>query len=187
MELKEIMSISGQPGLFKYLSQGKNGIIVEGISDTKRTFVPQTSRVSSLAEIAIFSDSGEVALKTVFKTIREKVSGAQILNHKSDEKEIRSFFETILPDYDRDKVYASDIRKVISWYNILQEKDLLSILDIEDKEDTQEEVAEKGEAKKDMKHNEKAVAAKAQGTKSKMAPKQTNIAQKAGSASRKTG
>ena len=133
MELKDLMTISGQSGLFKYVSQGRNGIIVEGLEDQKRLFVPTSARVSSMADIAIYSAHGEVPLKEMLNKMREKSNGEQIISHKSEEKELKQYFESILPDYDHERVYMSDIRKVFNWYNILQKQNQLSILDIEDK------------------------------------------------------
>jgi hypothetical protein len=119
MDFKEILAISGFGGLFKYLSQGRNGIIVEGLEDKKRMNAFAHYKVSSLNDIAIFCDSGEVSLKKIFKKIFEKENGGQAFNGKIDEKKLKTYFEEILPDYDREKVYVSDIKKVIIWYNIL--------------------------------------------------------------------
>jgi hypothetical protein len=120
VDLKEILSISGYGGLFKYVSQGRNGIIVEGLEDKKRMNAFTHYKVSSLSDIAIFADSGEVSLRKVFKIIFELENGGQAFGGKIDEKKLKEYFSKILPDYDRDKVYTSDIKKVISWYNILQ-------------------------------------------------------------------
>lgn len=119
MDLKDILAISGYSGLFKFISQGRNGIIVEGLEDKKRMNAFSHYKVSSLNDIAIFSDSGEIHLRKILKTIFEKENGGQAFGGKIDEKQLKSYFETILPDYDREKVYASDIKKVINWYNVL--------------------------------------------------------------------
>jgi hypothetical protein len=119
MDFKEILAISGYGGLFKYISQGRNGIIVEGLEDKKRMNAFANYKVSSLNDIAIFSDSGEVPLIKVFKKIFEKESGNQAFGGKIDDKKLKAYFEEIIPDYDREKVYVSDIKKVIVWYNIL--------------------------------------------------------------------
>ena len=120
MDLKEILSISGYGGLFKYISQGRNGIIVEGLEDKKRMNAFSHYKVSSLSDIAIFSDSGEIPLRKVFKIILETENGGPAFGGKIDEKKLKDYFSKILPDYDRDKVYVSDIKKVVGWYNILQ-------------------------------------------------------------------
>ena len=138
MELKDIMAISGHSGLFKFISQGRHGIIVESLIDGKRNNVSASAKVSALSDIAIFTNDAEVPLKDVFKKIREAENGAQAISHKSDDKELKKYFEKILPDYDRDRVYSSDIKKVINWYNQLQNLNVLDILDIEEKESKEE-------------------------------------------------
>ena len=120
MDLKEILSISGYGGLFKYVSQGRNGIIVEGLEDKKRMNAFSHYKVSSLSDIAIFAESGEVPLRKVFKTILELENGGAAFGGKIDEKKLKEYFLKVLPDYEQEKVYVSDIKKVITWYNILQ-------------------------------------------------------------------
>jgi len=139
MELKDIMAISGHSGLFKFISQGRHGIIVESLADGKRTNVAASAKVSSLSDIAIFTNDAEMPFKDVLKKIKEAENGAQAISQKSDDKELKKYFEKILPDYDRERVYTSDIKKVISWYNQLQALSLLDILEKEEspaKEDT---------------------------------------------------
>ena len=125
MDLKEIMSISGHSGLFKFVSQGRNGIIVESFTDQKRSFVNASNKVSSLEDIAIFTTEEEVPLKTVLKNIHDALNGAQAPDPKSTPEELRTFMEKVLPAYDRDKVYVSDMRKLVSWYNSLLALDML--------------------------------------------------------------
>jgi len=140
MELKDIMAISGHSGLFKFISQGRHGIIVESLTDGKRNNINASAKVSSLTDIAIFTNDGEIAFRDVLKKIKEAESGGAAINQKSDDKELKKYFEKILPDYDRDRVYTSDIKKVITWYNQLQALNLLDI--IEEKETPAEEVKE---------------------------------------------
>jgi hypothetical protein len=132
MELKDIMAISGHSGLFKFISQGRHGIIVESLADGKRTNVSASAKVSSLSDIAIFTNDAEVPFKDVLKKIKEAENGAQAISHKSDDKELKKYFEKILPDYDRERVYTSDIKKVIMWYNQLQVLNLLDTLEKEE-------------------------------------------------------
>ena len=134
MELKDIMAISGHSGLFKFISQGRHGIIVESLVDGKRNNVSASAKVSALSDISIFTNDAEVPLKEVLKKIREAENGAQAISHKSDDKELKKYFEKVLPDYDRERVYASDIKKVINWYNQLQSLNVLDILDVEEKQ-----------------------------------------------------
>lgn len=133
MELKDIMAISGHSGLFKFISQGRHGIIVESLSDGKRTNISASAKVSSLSDIAIFTNDAEVPFKEVLKKIKDTENGAQAISQKSDDKELKKYFEKILPEYDRERVYTSDIKKVITWYNQLQVLNLLDILEKEEK------------------------------------------------------
>jgi hypothetical protein len=125
MILKDILAISGQPGLFRFIAQGKNAIIVEHLESKKRSSASGTAKVSSLEDIAIFSTTEDVPLGKVFDLIFEKENGGPAVDSKVDNNVIKKWFEEVLPDYSRDKVYVSDIRKVAAWYNILHKLDLL--------------------------------------------------------------
>ncbi len=120
MELKDIMTISGYSGLFKYVSKARNGIIVEGFEDKKRMNAFSHYKVSSLVDIAVFAESEEIPLRKIFKAISVAENGGQAIDSKSGDPELKEYFAKILPNYDRQKVYISDIRKMIGWYNILQ-------------------------------------------------------------------
>ncbi|MCD6366351.1 MAG: DUF5606 domain-containing protein [Bacteroidales bacterium] len=124
--LKDIISISGKGGLYKLVAQSGKGIIVESFEDQKRMMVDQHYQVSSLSDIAIFTETEEKPLQNVLQNIYETESGQPTkVTHKSPNNELKSYFEKILPDYDQDRVYVSDIKKVIKWYNILQENKVL--------------------------------------------------------------
>lgn len=137
MNLKEIMSISGHPGLFRYIAQARNGIIVEGLEDKKRINAYASYKVSTLEDIAVFTSSGEVPLKDVFKKIHEKENGGKAPDAKASNEELKKYLESILPEYDRDRVYVSDIKKMLSWYNILHHNEMLDFTE-EEKTDTAE-------------------------------------------------
>lgn len=143
MALKTILSVSGKPGLYRLVGQMKAGIIVESIEDGKRFPVHGSSKVSALEEISIYTEDEEVPLKEVFKTMYELSEGKQALSHKEDNAKIKAFFEKVLPNYDRDRVYVSDMGKVIKWYNSLIEHDAYDP-NAEDAaaEETKEEVQE---------------------------------------------
>ncbi|MDX9907106.1 MAG: DUF5606 domain-containing protein [Bacteroidales bacterium] len=126
MNLKDILAIGGQPGLYKMLSQAKNNIIVESLTTGKRMPAYATSKISSLGDIAIFTLSEDLPLQKVFLKIFEIESGGPAIDHKSDPQTLVSYMEKILPDYDRDRVYVSDIKKLVQWYNILLEKGLIT-------------------------------------------------------------
>ncbi len=153
MKLKDILAISGKPGLFKFVSQGRNGIIVESFTDNKRMIVHSTTKVSALEDIAIYTEVEEVPLKDVFTKLYEKEDGNPTIDHKSNNEALRSLFSEILPDYDKDRVYVSDIKKVILWYNTLIGLDLLdpneSDEDEQDEEETESSVETGTEEKKE--------------------------------------
>lgn len=151
MDLKDIMSVSGHSGLFKFVSQGRNGIIVESFSDQKRMFVSASQKVSSLGDIAIFTEGEEVPLKDVFKKIHESNPGVQAPDPKSTPDDLKKFLEQVLPEYDRNRVYVSDIKKLVSWYNSLLAMNLLNF-DEEKPSDTEAEAgAEPAETESEAK------------------------------------
>jgi hypothetical protein len=125
MVLKDIMAISGQPGLFKFIAQGKNAIIVEHLETKRRGSAFNTARVSSLDEITIYTEKEDMSLGKVFDLVYEKENGGPAIDYKSDPEVLKSYMEEIVPDYDREKVYNSDIRKILQWYNILHKLNLL--------------------------------------------------------------
>ena len=140
--LKDILSISGYGGLFKFISQGRVGIIVESLEDQKRMNASATAKISALEDISIFTDTEDKPLNDVFKLVFEKENGGVSINHKSSADELKNYFTEVLPDYDRDRVYVSDIKKVINWYNILQKLELLNFEEEEEKEEEKTESAE---------------------------------------------
>jgi Domain of unknown function (DUF5606) len=125
MILKDILAISGEPGLFKFIAQGKNAIIVEHLETKKRSSAYGSAKVSSLEDIAIFTEKEDVPLSKVFDLIQEKENGGPAIDSKVDTKKLKSWFEGILPEYSKDKVYTSDIKKVALWYNFLHKLNLL--------------------------------------------------------------
>lgn len=138
MSLDSILSISEKPGLFKLITKTKNGLIAESLIDGKRLSVNLRSNVSLLSEIAIYTLAEEVPLREVLKKIKTKENGNKTsISHKDSKVNLEEYFFSILQDYDEDRVYASDIKKVIRWYNILQENDLLHLLE-EDNKDEEE-------------------------------------------------
>jgi hypothetical protein len=125
MILKDILAISGEPGLFKFIAQGKNAIIVEHLETKKRSSAYGSAKVSSLEDIAIFTEKEDVPLSKVFDLIQEKENGGPAIDSKVDTEKLKSWFEGILPEYSKDKVYTSDIKKVALWYNFLHKLNLL--------------------------------------------------------------
>lgn len=147
--LKGILSISGQSGLFKLVAESKNNIIVESIETQKRLPVYSTAKVSALEDIAIYTYEGDTPLKEIFKAISEMEDGGPAISHKASGNELKSYFEKVVPDYDKERVYVSDIKKVLLWYNTLQENDMLDFSDEEEEasseETTQDNTEEKSE------------------------------------------
>ncbi|MDA3930707.1 MAG: DUF5606 domain-containing protein [Prolixibacteraceae bacterium] len=144
--LKDILAISGQAGLFKTVSKGNNSVIVESLLSGKRFPAHSTNKIISLEDIAIFTINEEVPLKDVLKKIAEKEDFKKSIDHKLSGNILKEYFKEILPDFDEDRVYVSDIKKVIQWYNILQEKEMLSFED-EEAEKPAEETPETPEIK----------------------------------------
>ncbi len=138
--LKEIVSISGKGGLYKVIAQSAKGIIVESFEDKKRMMVEQHYQVSALSDIAVFTDTEEKPLQDVFKNIYELENGQPTkITHKSSGDELKNYFAKVLPNYDQNRVYVSDIKKVVKWYNILQENNVLKFDKAEDKKTTDTE------------------------------------------------
>jgi hypothetical protein len=125
MVLKDILAISGEQGLFRFLAQGKNAIIVEHLETKRRSSAYGSAKVSSLDDIAIFTEKEDMPLGKVFDLIYEKENGGPAIDTKSDNASLLKWFEAVLPDYSRNKVYPSDIRKLAQWYNILHKLNLL--------------------------------------------------------------
>lgn len=129
MSLEKIIAIAGKPGLFKLVAQTRGGFVAESLLDNKRLSVSVQQNVSVLSEIAIYTLTEEVPLKDVFSKINEKEQGKKASVSPKDSKDkLEEYFFEILPEYDEDRVYASDIKKVIQWYNLLQEHNMLGLL-----------------------------------------------------------
>lgn len=135
--LKGILAISGQPGLYKMVTEAKNSIIVESLLTGKRIPAYSTSKISALTDISVFTETGEVQLKELFKKVQE--SGKEI-STKASTDEIKSFFEEILPDYDKNRVYVSDMKKILQWYQLLSDQNLLLEIEEEKQEEKESEV-----------------------------------------------
>ena len=129
-----MLSIAGKPGLFKLVAQNKGGVVVESLLDGKRTSISASANVSSLGDIAIYTYEEEVALRDVLKAMAEVTGGKEALSHKSSKNELEDFFGEVLPKFDQERVYVSDIKKVVQWFNILAKNELLHILDATEEE-----------------------------------------------------
>ena len=128
-DLSRILAISGQSGLYLYISQARNGAIVEALSDKKRSSVGMTSKLTSLADISIYTDDEEVKLQDVFLKMKDVLGDAP--SAKSEPAALKALFEKALPDYDRDRFYVSHMKKVVEWYNALKNYASLDFVDLD--------------------------------------------------------
>jgi hypothetical protein len=120
MSLEKILSITGKPGLYRVNTQTRSGFLAESLIDGKKISVSARHNVSLLSEIAIYTLTEELPLRAVFAKISEKEDGGEAISHKSSNDELEEYFFGVLPDYDEDRVYLSDIKKVVQWYNLLR-------------------------------------------------------------------
>ena len=139
MKIDKIIAISGKPGLYEIINQTKGGIIVESLQDKKRFPINSIHNVSTLSDIAIYTDEEEKPLKELFLDIYKKEDGKKSIDHKAGKEELISYFSEVLPNYDDERVYPSNIKKVIQWYNSLLDSDF-DFKSLEEKEDEDEEV-----------------------------------------------
>lgn len=126
MNVDKILSISGKPGLYALKVQTRTGFVAESLIDGKKSTVGMKSNVSLLSEISLYTQTEEKPLADVLRAIAVKENEGPAISHKEDNEKLTAYFETVVPDYDKDRVYASDIKKILNWYNILQAKGLVS-------------------------------------------------------------
>lgn len=135
MTLDKILAIGGKPGLYKMLTQTRSGFVGESLVDGKRVAVSIRNNVSILSEIAIYTLEEELPLRVVFQKIKDKENGGKTsISHKDEKIKLEEYFFEILPNYDEDRVYASDIKKIIQWYNILHDNDVTDFSDPDDED-----------------------------------------------------
>lgn len=127
IKLTDIISISGKSGLYKVVAQAKNSVIVESLEDKKRIPAYATDRISALDDISIYTYGEDKPLKEIFTDIYAKENGGATLSHKDDVKKLKTYFLEILPDYDQERVYSSDLKKLFQWYNLLQKSNNLIV------------------------------------------------------------
>ncbi len=139
MDLSKILSISGKPGLFEIISQSRGGVVVSSLNDGKKMTVGQTQRVSTLSDISVYTEDGDEPLKDILKSFHEFSGGEPIEIAMNDSEELRNFFTGILPDHDEERVYASDIKKMVKWYNLLLKNEMLDFSEEETPKDSDSE------------------------------------------------
>lgn len=140
MGLEKILSVAGKPGLYTLITQTRSGFVAESLLDGKRISVGLRSNVSVLSEIAIYTLEEELPLREVFLKIQEKEKGGKTsVGHKEDKIKLEEYFFEVLPNYDEDRVYASDIKKIIQWYNALVDNDIVDFSEKESEPSSEEE------------------------------------------------
>lgn len=188
--LKEILAISGKPGLYKLVSKGKNVLVIESLSEKKRIPAYARDKVISLGEIAVYTDTEEVPVGEVFTAIKEKENGGNpsIDLRKAEPDDLRTYFAEILPGFDRERVYPTDIKKMLKWYEILTAEGLTDFSAKDDEEKKESEAKtnpEKKEVKntagkKASKNTAPANKAKTKGPAGTAAPKKNVVGAKRG-------
>ena len=136
MSLEKIISVAGKPGLFQILTQTRTGVLAQSLIDGKKITVSARENVSLLSEIAVYTYSEEVRLAEVLKAIATKENDGPAISHKEDDATLKAYFREILPEFDEDRVYTSDIKKIINWYNLLQPKGFVTLEALSKEEDT---------------------------------------------------
>jgi len=156
MDLSKIIAISGYPGLFRIVGQMKNGIIVEGLSTGKRMPAYASHKISALEDISMYTYDDDIPLKVVIDNIAEKEGSQQGPDNKISSDELKAWFREVLPEYDEDRVYVSDIKKLLKWYNELQATDNLipEKSEEEESEASTEEAEDSTEKKVEAKQGE---------------------------------
>ena len=127
MNLEGILNVNGKPGLFKVVSKGKNTVIIESLTDGKRGPIHSHSQANMLAEIVIYTYDDTKPLSEIFDDISKKENGKKTITHKSSKSELTNYFREILANYDEERVYISDIKKVIQWYNAIHDAGLIEL------------------------------------------------------------
>ena len=165
MDLSKILSIAGKPGLYQIINQSRGGVVAKSLLDGKKISIGQTQRVSTLSDISIYVEDGDEPLVNVLKTINEKYGDKELDIDLKDNDALRNLMSEMLPSYDEDRVYASDIKKMVKWYNLLLKNDILDFTEVPEEE-------KEGEGKEGEQTEEKPKAKKAAPkTASKAAPK----------------
>ncbi len=176
MQLEKIISISGKPGLYKLISQLKNGFIVEDVLTKKKASISNSSQVSLLDNIAMFTNDTEVPLFDVFENLAKNEEYKETISHKSSEDDLRALMTKSLPNYDEERVYVSDIKKLAQWYNILHKAGYItpdSFVKAEVAKEEEPAITEKKDAKKATPKTT-TPKAKASTSSAKSAPKSTH-------------
>ncbi len=166
MKITDILAVAGKPGLYQVLASGSASIVVESMVDGKRSSVPGTARVSNLADITMYTHDDDVPLLDILNRMHDAQKGAEGPSHKDTAQTIRDFVDGIVPELDHDRVYHSDLKKLVQWYNLLVSKGGFPLEAPEKPEEAPAEEAPKKEAKAEKKPAKKAAAKKPAAKKS---------------------
>ncbi len=168
MNLSGIIAISGRPGLYKVIAQGKNNVIVESLVDRKRFPAYSSDRISALDDISLYTYAEDKPLREIFKSIYEKENGAETISHKESDDKLINYLLEVLPSYDQERVYVSDIKKVFQWFNLLHKAGELKLKEVETSDENKvEEIEKSDEVTKEEKPKAKKASASKEVTESK--------------------
>ena len=151
MIIQEIIAIAGKPGLFRILTTGRNSLVVESMTDGKRMSIAATSRVSSLGDITMYTTDEDIHLRDVLHRIHEHTGGKEGVSHKASPGEIRAFVDAILPELDHERVYNSDLKKLVQWYNMLAKFNAFPLESQHEIEEAEEAAAVQAKAEEEAK------------------------------------
>jgi hypothetical protein len=160
MKISDVLAISGKPGLFKILASSSKNLVVESMLDGKRSSIPGTLRVSSLSDITMYTINEDVPLREIIKSMYDKNKGKAAISHNSSPQEVKDFVDSVVDDLDHDRVYASDLRKLVQWYNLLISQKALPFEEEEEKEDGKSDDKKAPSKKKPTAKNKQAASKK---------------------------
>ena len=147
VDLKKVMTVSGYSGLYLFISDSKSGMIVEAMADKKRTCMSPRARMTSLAEISVYTESGELRLREVLERMKSAPADRELPDARGDSVQLQKFFEEVIPDYDRDRFYASHMRKILDWFRLLKSCDAL---DFEEEKEANDNTEKEVDTKKNQ-------------------------------------
>lgn len=176
MDLSGIISVSGMPGLYKVVGQMKNGVIAESLNDKKRVPIHSHQQISSLEDISMYTTGDNKPVSEIMQAIYDNEKGGKCIDHKADDKEIIKYFEAVVPDYDKERVYVSNMRKLFNWYNLLQETGNLKLEAEGDKHEDKAKVQHQEGGKKFAKPVKENVKANTKGAKKVAGVRKTGTA-----------
>ena len=160
MKISDVLAISGKPGLFKILASSSKNLVVESMLDGKRSSIPGSLRVSSLSDITMYTINEDVPLREIIKSMYDKNKGKAAISHNASPQEVKDFVDSVVDDLDHDRVYASDLRKLVQWYNLLISQKALPFEEEEEKEDGKSDDKKAPSKKKPTAKNKQAASKK---------------------------